>query len=49
MKAEKNRMQAKTAEQRFRHLLETEYAFSSKMAELLMEEVQQYLVGRQRI
>ncbi|MCP4289834.1 MAG: DUF1670 domain-containing protein [Gammaproteobacteria bacterium] len=43
---EKERLQAKTPEQRFKHMLKTEYGFSGKMAALLVEEAQEYLQGK---
>lgn len=43
---EMGRLGAKTPEQRFRHTLQAEYAFSPKMAELLLEEAEQHLLGK---
>lgn len=42
---EQERYQAKTPEQRFKHMLRTEFSFSGKLAELILAEAQAYLIG----
>lgn len=40
------RMEVKTAEHRFVHLLKTDFRFSTRMAEELLEEAQKHLIGK---
>jgi len=47
MKAEENaRLKAKTPEQRFKQILQGEFAFSPKMAALVLQEAQEHLLGK---
>lgn len=47
MKVERQaRLQAKTPQQRFKHILETEFSLSAKLASLLLEEAQSHLLGK---
>ena len=43
---EVERLQAKTPQQRFKQTLESEFAFSAKMAELLLQEAENHLLGQ---
>ncbi|MEA2007877.1 MAG: DUF1670 domain-containing protein [Chloroflexota bacterium] len=43
---EKVRLQAKTPEQRFKNVLQTEFSYPAKIASLLLQEAQEHLVGK---